>query len=101
MELNITADWVLSTLSEDYSIEANAFWMKTSGTIFSQNSNCFWIIKAIEELGIVCLDCNYTQIINGIEYQIFEYGITFKDMERIKDEIPETYYSYYNLRYSK
>lgn len=103
MELKITADWVLQGLSETRYIEDNAFWVSTSDTIYAQNSNFFWITKALEDLGVQYLEDEYTEQyhITGIEYQHFCFGIKFEDMERIKSEIPETYRSYFEFRYSK
>jgi hypothetical protein len=103
MELKITADWVLHRLSEMNYIDNNAYWITTSDTIYAHNSNFFWIIKALEDLGIDYLNDEYTEIppATGIEYLNFCFGIRFEDMEKLKSEIPETYRSYFNLRYSE
>ena len=103
MELKITADWVLQRLSETRYIEDNAFWVSTSDTIYAQNSNFFWIIKALDDLGIEYISNEYSEKYHatGVEYQHVCFGIKAEDMERLKSEIPETYYEYFNLRYSK
>jgi hypothetical protein len=102
MELKITADWVLHRLSESSYIDNDAYWITTSDTIYAQNSNFFWIIKALGDLGVEYLKDEYSETIlaTGIEYQHFCFGISFNDMERLKDKLPETYHSYFNLRYS-
>lgn len=103
MELKITADWILHRLSETRYIDDNAYWLTTSDTIYADNSNFFWIIKALEDLGIEYLENEYTEIppATGIEYYTFCFGIKIEDMERLKSDLPETYYEYFNLRYSK
>lgn len=103
MELKITADWVLHRLSEINYIDDDAYWITTSDTIYAHNSDFFWIIKALEDLGIEYLNNEYSEIppSTGIEYMTFCFGINFEDMERLKDELPETYNSYFSLRYSK
>jgi hypothetical protein len=99
MEMKITADWVLHRLSESSYINNNAYWITTSDTIYAHNSNFFFFIKALEELGVDYLDDEYTEIppATGIEYMTFCFGISFNDMERLKDELPETYYSYFKM----
>lgn len=103
MELKIKADWVLHRLSETCYINNNAYWMTTSNTIYASNSNFLWINKALEDLGVDYLYDEYSEIppSTGIEYMTSCFGIKFEDMERLKDELPETYKSYFELRYSK
>lgn len=103
MELKITADWVLHRLSEFSYIEDKTYWIATSETIYTHNSNFNWINKALEDLGVDYLSDEYTERpqATGIEYNISCFGIKTEDMERLKADIPETYYRYFNLRYSK